>query len=121
MRAVLDSTILIDYLNGVQPAKAEIGRYERPAISVITWMEVMVGANEPSEETRQRRFLRRFETLSLSDAIAERAVDVRRRSRLKLSDAVIWATAMIHGHLLVTRNARDFPSDDPSIRIPYRL
>jgi hypothetical protein len=23
--------------------------------------------------------------------------------------------------LLITRNTRDFPSDDPGIRIPYRL
>jgi len=31
-----------------------------------------------------------------------------------LPDAVIWATAQAHAMLLVTRNTKDFPVDDPA-------
>ena len=41
--ALFDTNILIDYLNGVEAARTELGRYSDKAISLITWMEVMVG------------------------------------------------------------------------------
>lgn len=43
MKALFDSTILIDYLNGIAAAKKEFQRYESRAISVVIWMEVMAG------------------------------------------------------------------------------
>ncbi len=43
VKVLLDTNILIDYLNGVKSAKIELERFEDKAISVITWMEVMVG------------------------------------------------------------------------------
>lgn len=50
MKALLDTNILIDYLNGVVEAKAEIELYHFPMISAITWMEVMVGVETGDEE-----------------------------------------------------------------------
>ena len=44
MKPVFDTNILIDYLAGKQPAKDELSRFPRARISIITWMEVMVGA-----------------------------------------------------------------------------
>ena len=46
---------------------------------------------------------------------------LRRERRLKLPDALIWATARRHGSLLVTRNTKDFPKDDPGVRVPYSI
>ena len=46
-------------------------------------------------------------------------VALRREHRMRLPDAIIWATAQDLGVLLVTRNSRDFPSKDPGVRIPY--
>jgi len=34
-------------------------------------------------------------------------------------DAIVWASARQHGCLLVTRNTRDFPADNPGVRAPY--
>jgi len=36
MKAVLDSDILIDYLQGMDQAKVEISRYSRPLYSIIS-------------------------------------------------------------------------------------
>lgn len=42
-RALFDTNILIDYLNGIPQAKDVLTEYHiNPAISAITWMEVMV-------------------------------------------------------------------------------
>jgi predicted nucleic acid-binding protein len=97
----------------------ELGRFSKSAISIITWAEVLVGA-APRHEAETRAFLNKFEIVALSLDIAERAVAIRRERRIKLPDAVIWATAQAQGGLLVTRNSKDFPTDDPGIRVPYR-
>jgi predicted nucleic acid-binding protein len=57
----------------------------------------------------------------LDKTVAERAIKIRRQHKLKLPDAVIWATAMELGWLLVTRNTKDFPAANPGIRVPYRV
>lgn len=118
--ALFDTNILIDHLNAVPPARKEIERFESRAISVITWMEVMVGADADLVEPT-RRFLEGFTVVALDDEIANRAVELRRAHRIKLPDAVIWASAQTSGRLLVTRNIRDFPPDDPGVREPYAL
>jgi predicted nucleic acid-binding protein len=120
MKALFDTNILIDYLNGIAAAREEIERYERPLISPITWMEVMVGAQE-DEEPPIRAFLQRFSQVPLDTAVAERAVAIRRIRRMRLPDAIIWASAQSQDALLVTRNTRDFPADAPDVRIPYEL
>jgi predicted nucleic acid-binding protein len=118
---LFDTNVLIDYLNGIEAAKTELARYERPAISVISWIEVLVGA-KAATESETRKFLSGFERLELTEAIADRAVALRRaRKRLRIPDAIILATARVESLLLVTRNSKDFPADEPGIRVPYRV
>jgi predicted nucleic acid-binding protein len=121
MKAVIDTNILVDYLRGIVEAKDELARYADPVISMITWMEILVGAATPDEEGQLRGFLKRFEVHPVTFPIAERAVAIRRESRQRLPDAIIWATAQQLDTILVTRNSRDFPADHPGIRIPYRV
>jgi predicted nucleic acid-binding protein len=118
--ALFDTNILIDHLNAVPQARAEIERFEDRAISIVTWMEVMVGADDEVADAT-RRFLEGFSVIELDNTVAQRAVALRRGHRIKLPDAVIWATAQVTGRLLVTRNIRDFPKDDPGVREPYVL
>jgi len=120
VKAVFDTNILIDYLSGSSKAKNEIDSFDEIYVSLITWMEVLVGAAEGEEESEIREFLRRFRVHAVDEGVAERAVDIRRRERLRLPDAIIWATAQQLGALLVTRNTRDFPSQNRGIRVPYR-
>ena len=119
MRALFDSNILIDYLNGVAGARTELARYERPAISMITWIEVLVGASSKSEQAT-RGFLSAFERIEVTAPIAELAAAIRRDKGLRIPDAIILATARSENLLLVTRNSKDFPANAPGIRIPYR-
>ena len=118
--ALFDTNILVDYLNAVPEARTELQRYTEKAVSIITWMEVMVGASHDLQAAT-RSFLRSFDVIVVDEQIAERAVSLRRSHRIKLPDAVIWATAQTHAMLLVTRNTKDFPEGDPGIRAPYKL
>ncbi len=117
---LFDTNVLIDNLNGVEAARDELERHANRAISIITWMEVMAGATT-EHEAATRSFLATFISLPITPAIAERAILVRKSNRLKLPDAIIFATALTSGRLLISRNTRDFAVDDPNVRIPYRL
>lgn len=120
VRPLFDTNVLVDYLNGVAQARSELDLYDAWGISVITWMEIMIGTDEHTEAAT-RRFLGNFDVYPIDDAVAELAVSIRRERRLKLPDAIIHATAGAHAMLLVTRNERDFPWAAPGIRMPYRL
>jgi predicted nucleic acid-binding protein len=41
--------------------------------------------------------------------------------RLKLPDAIGWASARLNEALLVTRNTKDFPAHESGVRIPYQV
>jgi predicted nucleic acid-binding protein len=121
VQALFDTNILIDYLNGMDAARTEYERHERRSISVITWAEVLVGVRDAAEEQATRGFLATFDVAPADVEIAEEAVRLRRERRIRLPDALVWATARRRGALLITRNTKDFPSDDPGVRIPYTL
>jgi predicted nucleic acid-binding protein len=121
VKVVVDTNILVDYLRGVTGSREELALYTTPIISLVTWMEIMVGSETPGEEAKLRGFLKRFEVHQITPAIAERAVAIRRENRLRLPDAIIWATARELNLILVTRNTRDFPKGHPGIRVPYSL
>jgi hypothetical protein len=121
VRALFDTNILVDYLNGIAKAREELARHEQKAISVITWAEVLVGARDTADEQAIRLYLSTFEVVDVDREVAAEAVRLRREHRLRLPDALIWATARRRGALLVTRNTKDFPKDDPGVRVPYSL
>ncbi len=119
MKALFDSNVLIDFLQGNEAARTELNLYPSVVISRITWMEVLIGAQTVAEERLRLKFLAEFETVELNAAIAQEAVKLRRRLRLKLPDAIILASARVSESILVTRNHRDFSRNDPAVRIPY--
>ena len=115
-----DCNILIDWLRDIPQASAELSRYNRHRISRIVWTEVLAG--EPLERRDMvRDTLLPFDVVELDARIAAAAADIRHRSRLKLLDAYVLATAQVNGAILVTRNIKDFPANMPGIRIPYSL
>jgi len=119
MKAIFDTNILIDYLQGRAEAARELERYEGKLISTVTCIEVLVGARGDKEGSLLRSFLAGFTICELSQSVAEMAIRLRREHRLKVPDAIIYATAREQGCLLVTRNNRDFSAEWPDVRVPY--
>ncbi len=121
MQALVDTNILMDYLPGVAAAREEQSRFQRPFISWVTWMEVLVGASDRQEMQRLEAFLSGFQIVAIGRPVSELAVAIRREHRIALPDAIILASARHQGAILVTRNTRDFNTDDPGVRVPYSL
>jgi predicted nucleic acid-binding protein len=121
LKVTFDTNILIDYLNGLPQARDELARHDDPAISLITWMEILVGAADAEEEHILRDFLELFEVLPVDRVVAELAIKKRRQYRLRLPDALIWASAEVHHSILITRNTRDFPREAIGIHVPYQI
>ena len=82
-------------------------------------MELLVGGRNDAENDVIDLFLRDFRVIEISRGIAREAIDLRRTRRIRLPDALIWAAARSESALLVTRNTKDFPRDDPGVRVPY--
>ena len=51
----------------------------------------------------------------------EIALQIRRERHLRLPDALVLASALHEGCLLITRNPRDFRRDWVEVRVPYEL
>ena len=115
-----DTNIVIDWLFDREPAIVELSRYRKHRISRIVWTEVLAG--EPAHErSRLQQLMSPFEIVEIDGRIATAAADIRHRSRMKLMDAFILATAQVNGAILITRNTKDFPEALPGIRVPYKL
>lgn len=115
-----DSNIIIDSLNGHPAARDEIKQAGPAWISRLTWIEVMSKGNTAALRVFED-FLGIFHIDEVDDTICRHAAALRRQRSLKLPDAVILASAQVHGRILITRNTKDFPAELPGIRIPYTL
>lgn len=115
-----DTNIVIDWLFDREPAIVELSRYRKHRISRIVWTEVLAG-EPPHERPRLQQLMSPFEVVEIDGRIATAAADIRHRSRMKLMDAFILATAQVNGAILITRNTKDFPEALPGIRVPYKL
>ena len=115
-----DTNIVIDWLKRTPNATAELARYRKHRISRIVWTEVMAGETLDVRDV-VRQALSNFDIVELDARIALAAADIRHRTRMKLMDAYILATAQVNGAILITRNTKDFPANMPGIRVPYTL
>lgn len=115
-----DTNILIDWLADIPEASAELARYNNSRISRVVWTEILAGEALETRDTI-RELIAPFEVVEIDSRIAAAAADIRFRSKLKLMDAYILATAQVNGSILITRNTKDFPAEMPGIRVPYTL
>lgn len=121
MSILFDTNIFIDAANGHEIAKRALLSAEDAALSRISWIEVLAGGKSEKERDLLRQFLSVWPVIELDALVAEAVVIIRRETRLKLPDAVLLATARVHGRKLHTRNTKDFPARWPEIVVPYRL
>lgn len=60
------------------------------------------------EEIILQNLLDEFEVIDINDEIENKTIEIRRKYKLKLADAIIAATAILEDAVLVTNNKKDF-------------
>lgn len=95
---------------------------QTPNISVITEIEALSWRNpDKSKEAIVKAFINDANILALSPHIVSQCVKIRRSKRTKTPDAIIAATAIVHGLILITSDS-DFNSiQDLEVIDPYSL
>jgi len=75
------------------------------AISIITYMEVLgFSFKEKDEENFIKEFLSYLEIVNVDMDIAKRVIELKRKTKIKLPDAIICATAYVYNAKLVTND-----------------
>lgn len=103
---LLDTNIVIGFLSGndaiVQFFNSQASK-KRFAISQITRMELLGFPNITQDESDViQQFLIGVDLIALSNEVADESIKLRRTTRLKLPDAIVVATAIVHKLILVT-------------------
>ncbi len=119
--ALFDTNILIDYSRGIEQASDTLNKYTYKHISITTWIEYLVGVPAPRMEAQKRLLEENFEILDFTQDAAEETILIRKNTRLKLPDAMIYATAKSENLPFITRNTNDFNPNWPDIQVPYQL
>ena len=106
---LVDTDVCIDHLTGDSRLP---GRRARLNVSVITRAELLAGCTDPRDEAFVRRLLASMLEHPVDRQVAEEAGRIRAQVGIKLPDALIAATALVHGLTLHSRNHRDFTRVD---------
>jgi predicted nucleic acid-binding protein len=108
---LLANNVVIDYSSQKLPSKPHLKLSKvidkTPTISIISKIELLSLPNTPKDIID---FVREALVISLEENIIDKTIDLRKKYRIKLPDAIIVATALIYNLTLVTHNIRDFQS-----------
>jgi predicted nucleic acid-binding protein len=119
---IFDTNVLIYLSKYILKPEAIINRYT--AISVVTKIEALGYSFKNVEEYMLLSAIcDALEVVPLSDEIANETINLRKKYRIKLPDAIIYSTALVKGLPLLTNNIADFKSLDGKVNIinPFNL
>ena len=111
---LIDSDVLIWLTRGHVGAAQRLGQINTWRISVVTYMELAQGCRDNAELARLKKGLaaRNTDVLQVMPAISECAAELVDSLALshgmRLADALIGATAIVHGAALITANTKHF-------------
>jgi predicted nucleic acid-binding protein len=114
MRYLLDTNTLIYFMDGTLTTKGfefvlKALEAEECALSVISKIEVL-GFPFPSilQEQQAAKFVKSLRIYHLTEDVVEKTIEIRKSIKPKIADAIIAATAILHGFTLISRNEKDF-------------
>jgi predicted nucleic acid-binding protein len=112
-RHLIDSNVLIDYTALRLPEKGSDfveNLFDSDfLISVATKIEVLGFNDVPEKLLAMEEFVNSATTLTLDELVTNQTIQLRRDyKKLKLGDAIIAATALVHNLIVISRNVSDF-------------
>lgn len=108
--ALLDSNSLI-YLSNGKIKEDILAPFSQVFYSVISRIEVFgFQRMAPREEEILASIVKNFHQIELTSRIVEDVIAIRRSHRVAVPDAIVAATARVHGLVLITADMRGFPA-----------
>jgi len=114
IKYVWDTNVAIYYLQQQFPHSAEkfmdnVVVDFQPVISIITEIELLCWKTERKKDLEiVHDFVNDVLIIELEHTVKLKTVDIRRKHRIKLPDAIIAASAIVYKLDLITRNTKDF-------------
>jgi len=113
---LIDTNAMIDYLGSKLPASGMQFMNKVidsvPNVSVVTKIEVL-GFNAPEQHYKTLSdFINDAIVLELTNNVVEASIEIRKKHKTKLPDAIIAATALVYDLDLISRNISDFKNID---------
>jgi len=116
---LIDTNIIIYYFNGIiEDDKIDKILKESFNISIITKIEFLSWQKLRKDKKLEKEalaFISNANIYELTDDISDKVIDIRQEYRVKTPDAIIGATALVHGFDIVTNNVDDFKNLDLEI------
>ncbi|MCL2479914.1 MAG: type II toxin-antitoxin system VapC family toxin, partial [Treponema sp.] len=104
---LLDSNVIIGYLAAKIPLLAmesiSVIVDKIPNISVISQIEILRFNDTPENEKILQDFVNSSKIIQMSPDVVQRTIELCKKSKIKLPDAIIAATALSENLVLVTR------------------
>lgn len=112
-RYIIDTNAVIDYVGDKLPLTAalEMDKLidDELNTSIVIKIEVLGFNGVPTEMQKRKDFLTLANTFYVDDRVTDKAIFLRKfYKKLQLGDAIIAATALVHGFTVVSRNTKDF-------------
>jgi len=112
---LLDTNIVIYLFQKTEPFLSYVINQQdkKLGISIITFMEVLIGANDENEEKSITDDLKLFEIIGINNEIALKSAETSRQAKKSLRHPLLPDTLIAHTALhlsvpLMTNNAKDF-------------
>jgi len=118
-KLLLDTNIIIYYFNGIiTDNRIDKILKESFNISIISKIEFLSWQKLREDKKLEKKaldFISHANIYELTDKISDKVIDIRQQYKIKTPDAIISATALVHGFDIVTNNVDDFKNLDLEI------
>jgi len=110
---LIDTNVVIDFLmNRLPPEGAQwfiekVNNREH-CLSPINQIELLGFNGDPKELARVSKFIAGTVVIPIEEKVIAQTILVRRPRKIKLPDAIIAATAVVHELKIISRNEKDF-------------
>ena len=116
---LLDTNIVIYFFNGITDDESLLEILKSSFnISIITKIEFLSWQKLSNDETLNKKaieFISNATIYDLDEVVANQTIRNRQQYKIKTPDAIIGATAQVHGFEIVTNNVDDFKNLDLKI------
>ena len=110
---MIDTNVAIEYIGETLPEEALIWLDKiidkQFFISVINKIELLGFSDiTKNEELKFQEFIHAATVIQLDEVISNHTIEIRKKYKTKLPDAIIAATAFVNELTIITRNVKDF-------------